>query len=244
MVSENNMAELDLYKMLSEDVRFIDGLTACINCGTCTAICPAAEFYDYDPRLIAETAQSKDNVQIEKLLKSDTIWYCGECFSCKTRCPRNNTPGYIILALRHLSHTLGYFVESEKGRQSLAIKRTTGDEILRSGYCMFVDRITNAMHPEQGPVWEWVRKNAKEVYERLGGNYKGEGEGALRNIPKDALDELKKIFEVSGGTAFFENIETCSEQKAKELGLQFDSTQDCEYFQHVYTTNNNKHTKD
>lgn len=237
------MVEYDLYKLLSEDVRFKEGLTACINCGTCTAICPAAGFYNYDPRIIADTVQTKDNIKIEELLKSDTIWYCGECLSCKTRCPRNNTPGYIIQALRHLSHETGLFVESEKGRQSLAIKRTTGDEILRSGYCMFVDRITNAMHPEQCPVWEWVRKNAKEVYERLGGNYKGEGEGALRNIPKDALDELKKIFEVSGGTDFLKNIESCSEQKAKELGLQFDTTQNCEYFKHVYTSNNNEHSK-
>ena len=237
------MEQIDYYKILSEDVRIKEGLSACISCGTCTAICPAAEFYNYDPRSIAETVQSKDNNRIEELLKSETIWYCGECLSCKTRCPRNNAPGFIIQALRHLSHTLGYFVESEKGRQSLAIKRTTGDEILRSGYCMFVDRITNEMHPEQGPVWEWVRNNAKEVYERLGGNYKGDGAGAMRKITPEALAELKKIFDASGGTEFFENIEKCSEKKAKELGLQFDDTQECEYFKHVYTTNNNKHSK-
>jgi heterodisulfide reductase subunit C len=233
----------DLYSILKKDVRFIDGLNACINCGTCTAICPAAEFYNYDPRIIAITVQSKDNNKIEELLKSDTIWYCGECLSCKTRCPRNNTPGYIIQALRHLSHQLGYFVESEKGRQSLAIKRTTGDEILRSGYCMFVDRITTEMHPEQGPVWDWVRKNAKEVYERLGGNYKGEGVGAMRKIPDEALAELKSIFDASGGTEFFENIENHSKRKAEEMGLQFDETNNCEYFKHVYTTNNNQHNK-
>jgi len=233
----------NLYQLLSEDVRVKEGLIACINCGTCTAICPAAEFYNYDPRIIVDTVQSQNNEDIESLLKSDTIWYCGECLSCKTRCPRNNTPGYIIQALRHLSHQLGYFVESEKGRQSLAIKRTTGDEILRSGYCMFVDRITTEMHPEQGPVWEWVRKNAKEVYEKCGGNYNGEGVGAIRKIPDEALAELKNIFDASGGTAFFENIEKCSEQKAKESGLQFDGTQDCEYFKHVYTTNNNEHSK-
>ena len=231
----------DLYSLLKNDVRFIEGLNACINCGTCTAICPAAEFYNYDPRLIAITVQSKDNNKIEELLKSDTIWYCGECLSCKTRCPRNNTPGYIIQALRHLSHQLGFFVESEKGRQSLAIKRTTGDEILRSGYCMFVDRITTEMHPEQGPVWDWVRENAKEVYERCGGNYKGEGVGAMRKIPDEALAELKRIFDASGGTEFFENIEIHSKRKAEEMGLQFDETNNCEYFKHVYTANNGKH---
>jgi heterodisulfide reductase subunit C1 len=231
----------DLYSILKNDVRFIEGFNACINCGTCTAICPAAEFYNYDPRLIVDMIQSKENTRIEELLKSDTIWYCGECLSCKTRCPRNNTPGYIIQALRHLSHKLGYFTESEKGRQSLAIKRTVGEEILRSGYCLHIDRINSEMHPEQGPVWDWVRKNAKEVYQRCGGNYNGDGPGAMRKMSEESLAELKKIFDVSGGTEFYENIENHSKRKAGEMGLQFDNTNDCEYFKHVYKANNNQH---
>ena len=38
--------------MLTEDVRLREGLKACMNCGVCTAVCPAAEFYNYDPRQI------------------------------------------------------------------------------------------------------------------------------------------------------------------------------------------------
>ncbi len=112
---------------LREDIRFKEGMNACINCGTCTAICPAAEFYNYDPRQIIVDVQSNDEEKIIELLKSDTIWYCGECMSCKTRCPRNNTPGLVIMALRALSQELGYFTESEKGRQQLVVKRTVGE---------------------------------------------------------------------------------------------------------------------
>ena len=67
-----------LYDKLSADVRYKEGLRACINCGTCTAVCPAAEFYNYDPRKIANIVQAKDDAGIEALLKSETIWYCGE----------------------------------------------------------------------------------------------------------------------------------------------------------------------
>ena len=228
----------DYYKILTEDVRFLEGLTACINCGTCTAICPAAEFYDYDPREIVNIVQSKDNLEIEKLLKTNTIWYCGECLSCKTRCPRNNTPGFIIMALRSLSQDLGFFTESEKGRQQLAIKRTVGECILKLGYCMFVDEISTEMHPEQGPVWEWVRRNPEKVYERLGGNYKGES-GLLRNISQETLEELQRIFDVSGGTERFEKVEKYSKIKAEELGIKMTEGKDCDYFKFVYSNNNN-----
>ena len=113
-----------LYDLLAKDVRLIDGLNACMNCGICTAVCPAAQFYDYDPRVITNQVQTRDDDTIRSLLKSETIWYCGQCMSCKTRCPRGNTPGYIIQALRKLSQMLGYFTESEKGRQQFAIKQT------------------------------------------------------------------------------------------------------------------------
>ena len=57
-----------LYDKLTEDVRFKEGLKACMDCGTCTAICAAAEFYDYDPRIIMDTVQTKDDAKIEELL--------------------------------------------------------------------------------------------------------------------------------------------------------------------------------
>ena len=141
-----------LFEQLREDVRFIEGMKACMNCGVCTAICPAAEFYNYDPRKLVDAVQNRDEKVLEDLLKSETSWDCGQCMSCKTRCPRGNTPGFIIQALRKLSIKLGYFTESEKGRQQFAIKRTVGENILNYGYCVYPDAVTPNLHPEQGPV--------------------------------------------------------------------------------------------
>jgi heterodisulfide reductase subunit C len=233
-----------LYAKLSSDVRLQEGLRACINCGTCTAICPAASFYNYDPKKIASQVQSGNDEIIEALLKSETIWYCGECMSCKTRCPRGNTPGLIIIALRSLSQELGYFVESEKGRQQLAIKRTVGQWILDTGYCLYLKGVTTALHPEQGPVWDWIQENYESVFERLGANYQGEGAGILRKIPEEALNEIRRIFDETGGTERYNTIEKYSEQKAEELNLGFDETNSCEYFAHIYKYNSNKHYRD
>ena len=42
-----------LYDQLMEDVRFVEGLNACMNCGMCTGVCPAAEFYDYEDKYVS-----------------------------------------------------------------------------------------------------------------------------------------------------------------------------------------------
>jgi heterodisulfide reductase subunit C1 len=233
-----------IFDKLMEDVRFAEGLTACINCGTCTAICAAAEFYDYDPRNIVDTVQSRSDEKIIELLKSETIWYCGECMSCKTRCPRGNAPGLVIMALRSMSQDMGYFTESEKGRQQLVLKRTVGAWILEHGYCLYLHGVGTSMHPEQGPVWDWIQENWRDLFERLGANYQGDGPGILRKIPESSMEELRKIFEVTGGIERFEKIEKFSQKKAAEMDLEFGDGLDNEYFNHIYTHNNNKHNRD
>ena len=224
-----------LYDRLKQDIRFEEGLKACINCGTCTAICAAAEFYDYDPRKLTYTVQSKNEDEIEALLKSDTIWYCGECMSCKTRCPRGNTPGLIIMALRALSQELGYFVESEKGRQQLILKRMVGETVLKLGYCVHTSQMNTQVFPEQGPVWDWVSQNRTEVYNRLGANYDGKGPGILRKIPQESLDEIAAIFHETGAIARFEIIEKCSEEKAGKMNMEFSKNMKGEYFEYLFT---------
>lgn len=233
-----------LYDLLASDVRFTEGLKACLNCGTCTAICPAAEFYNYQPRAIVDILQTRDDARIEALLKSETIWYCGECMSCVTRCPRGNAPGLLITVLRSVSQDLGYFTESEKGRQQLALKRTVGEWILEYGYCLFPSKILPELHPEQGPVWEWEHRHIEDVMERLGANYQKTGPGILRKIPPEDLEEIRRIFDETGGTERFRKIEEFSALRAREMNISPDGEADKDYFMHVYTANNENHSRE
>ena len=201
-----------LYDRLTQDYRIKEGLKACINCGTCTAICPAAEFYQYDPRQIVDIVQSKDDAEIEKLLKSETIWYCGECME------------------------MGYFAESEKGRQQYALTKVLCDNILNYGYCVYPRTFASALHPEAGKIWEWQEKHMEDIYARMGANLDGDGTGALRRIPQKDLDELKRIFDITGATQRIETINRCSMEKAKELGLSEE-----EYFIKVFTETEKDH---
>ncbi len=195
----------NLYHLLTEDIRFHEAMKACMNCGICTAICPAAEFYNYDPRKICDTVQRKNEDDIEALLRSDMIWACGQCLSCKTRCPRGNVPAEMILILRKTAQELGFYNDVAKEQQH-RLANTVGKNILEIGYCVHPDRVAPAHHPEQGPIWEWYIKNIEEIAPKLGANYHGTGPGALRKISEENLNEIRKIYEVTGGNKLMDTL--------------------------------------
>lgn len=196
----------NLVDLIKKDVRYAEALKACMNCGMCTAICPAAEFYDYEPRRICDNVQRGDENVIEQLLRSDTIWYCGQCMSCKPRCPRGNAPGEIISILRKLSQELGYFKDSAMGRQQMDLMNSVEKNILEIGYCVYPDRVKPEDFVEQGPIWKWYMDNIREIAPKLGANYHGNGAGALRDIPQKDMDEVRKIFEVTGGMELRDDV--------------------------------------
>lgn len=209
----------DWYKSLTEDVRFIESVNACMNCGICTAICPAAEFFEYDPRSIITIVQSGNKERILELINSETIWLCGQCMSCKTRCPRGNTPGVVISVLRKIAQETGTFVNNRRGRQQYLIRKVIGSNILNYGYCIHPTSVVPETHPEQGPVWKWIFENRRSVYERVGANLDKDGAGALRKISQESLQELKVIFEETGAFELWDSIDSNSEKKAVELGF-------------------------
>jgi heterodisulfide reductase subunit C len=60
-------------------------LQKCIQCGTCGGSCPSGADMDHTPRqLFALIAAG----QKEKVLKSNTPWYCVSCYYCTVRCPQ------------------------------------------------------------------------------------------------------------------------------------------------------------
>lgn len=223
-----------LYEELEKDYRVKEGLKACMNCGVCTAVCPAAEFYKYNPKNIINIVQRKNEEELESLLKSDSIWYCGECMSCVTRCPRGNAPGLIIMALRKLSMLTGFYMESEKGRQQYVLVKDLCGNILNHGYCVYPRNFGYEEHKEFGTVGKWINENLDDLHQRLGSNLDGDGPGGLRKIPKESLDQLKNIFDVTGATDLMNTVIEDAHRQALK-----DNLSDDEYFKKVYTTNNN-----
>jgi heterodisulfide reductase subunit C len=83
-----------------------ENLMKCVQCGRCTAGCPAAKvFSDYSPREIVRRAQE---CTADELAKDPLIWLCGQCYTCNSRCPRNNTPASIIFNARNKAFKEGW----------------------------------------------------------------------------------------------------------------------------------------
>jgi heterodisulfide reductase subunit C len=98
-VPEEQKAEL--FRQVKQDLRWDTTLYGCYECGICVAACPSARFYDFSPRVFAQTLAREDVHTFYELL-NDSVWDCSQCFSC-TRCPRQNNPGGIITIMREVA---------------------------------------------------------------------------------------------------------------------------------------------
>jgi ferredoxin len=72
-------------------------ISACFNCGQCTAICPLSKEGEEFPRKIIRYA----TVGLEeKLVSSPELWSCYYCGECTKTCPRDADPGAFMMAAR------------------------------------------------------------------------------------------------------------------------------------------------
>jgi len=62
-----------------------EDLYRCIQCGTCSGICPLSVFMDHTPRQIMAMTRAgfRDDV-----LSSNTPWLCASCYACTVECPK------------------------------------------------------------------------------------------------------------------------------------------------------------
>ncbi len=80
--------EADRVRGFGREVMSVPGcseLESCIQCGTCSGVCPLSIYMDHTPRQVM--ALTREDFKYE-VLRSRTIWLCASCYACTVECPQ------------------------------------------------------------------------------------------------------------------------------------------------------------
>jgi len=162
------------------------GHEKCMQCGRCTASCPAAYvFSDYIPRIVMSRMMIGD---IDGL--SDYVWKCGQCYSCRARCPRNNSVGEAILTLRERSMQMGTAPEPV-----LAVARMLLYNLYERGETFLPRMVTDEFLTGFGPATHQRCSGNTEKRVRVG--YLAD-DARAEPIPADSMAEIRRILKATG----------------------------------------------
>lgn len=75
-------------------------LNHCIQCGTCSGMCPMSPYMDYSPRKIIAMIRAGFK---QEVLSCFTTWLCASCYSCAVECPKSIKITDIMYALKQLA---------------------------------------------------------------------------------------------------------------------------------------------
>jgi len=85
-------------------------LRLCLQCGTCGGSCPSGDDMDHTPRRIF--AMLEANLK-DKVLRSNTPWYCVSCYYCTERCPQQVPITDIMYTLKRMAIADGLYEDSD-----------------------------------------------------------------------------------------------------------------------------------
>ena len=75
----------------------VEKLCTCIQCGSCTALCPTANLMDISPRQLLGLIRLGFK---DEALHSQTFWLCTTCKACTVHCPRGIPLSDTMIALK------------------------------------------------------------------------------------------------------------------------------------------------
>lgn len=77
-----------------------ENIKLCQQCGTCTGSCPTSYLMDFGPREVIAAFRAG---QIDRVVKSNTLWLCTSCYACTVRCPAHIKITDLMYELKRLA---------------------------------------------------------------------------------------------------------------------------------------------
>lgn len=76
-----------------------ENVSRCMQCGTCTSVCPMSDQMTCTPR---HTMLMLQHGQVEAVVDSNGPWLCASCHTCQVRCPRGIEVPRVVEAVRQI----------------------------------------------------------------------------------------------------------------------------------------------
>jgi heterodisulfide reductase subunit B/heterodisulfide reductase subunit C len=158
---------------------------ACVQCGACTGICPAASLdRNYNPRRLIECLITGWTIEDYPLVK------CFSCYTCKYACRKGNCVADIIKILKE-NEWNGLNISQERCREEIYCK-----SLYERGLCVTFDALSPDKIPEWGSSWARIYANMKKFRSELG------LEVHCRRLPQESLDEIRIIVDKAKNKKF------------------------------------------
>lgn len=101
--------EAELAPQFAAEIASIPGgdkLYSCIQCGTCSGMCPLSHYMDFTPRQIIAMIRAGFKGEV---LSSYTTWLCASCYACTVECPMDIKLTDVMYAAKRLAIREGVY---------------------------------------------------------------------------------------------------------------------------------------
>jgi len=135
-----------------------ENIKYCFACGTCTASCPVRAIdAKYNPRKIIRMCLLGMK---ERVLASDFIWLCSNCYTCQERCPQDVGITEVMNVLKNMA--------VREGHLNPTILRQVR-QIASKGRLFDVDEFDNARRKKMGlPPLKDGCEEVRRIFELTG----------------------------------------------------------------------------
>lgn len=115
-----------------------DRLRTCIQCGTCSGVCPSGRRTAFRTRELIRKALLGLR---DEVLSSPDLWLCATCLTCLERCPRQIKVSDAIIIMRNMAVRRGFMLPQH---------RKTAEKLVQSGHAVPLDDANREMRAELG----------------------------------------------------------------------------------------------
>ena len=115
-----------------------DRLRTCIQCGTCSSVCPSGRRTAFRTRELMRKALLGLRNEV---LSSPDLWLCATCLTCLERCPRQIKVTDAIIIIRNMAVAEGFMLPQH---------RKTSQKLLSTGHAVPLDKANRTMRKELG----------------------------------------------------------------------------------------------